>query len=66
MKILKVLELMASSDKSWEDATQNAVTKASETVKNIKSAWVQDQSVVVSENKITEFRVTLKISFEVE
>lgn len=66
MKILKVLELMASSDKSWEDATQNAVTKASETVKNIKSAWVQDQSVVVNENKITEFRVTLKISFEVE
>ncbi|MFA7447875.1 MAG: dodecin family protein [Weeksellaceae bacterium] len=66
MKILKVLELMASSDKSWEDATQKAVTKASETVKNIKSAWVQDQSVVVKDNQITEFRVALKVSFEVK
>lgn len=66
MKILKVLELMASSDKSWEDATQKAVAKASETVKNIKSAWVQDQSVVVKDNQITEFRVALKVSFEVK
>ena len=43
MAVLKVLELIGSSDKSWEDATEKAIAKASETVKNIKSAWVQDQ-----------------------
>ncbi|NPA43611.1 MAG: dodecin domain-containing protein [Chlorobi bacterium] len=66
MAVLKVIELMANSDKSWEDAAANAVKKASETVKNIRSAYVQDQSVVVKDGKITEYRVTLKVTFEVE
>lgn len=66
MEILKVLEIMSCSDKSWEDATQKAITKASQSVKGIKSAWVQDQSVVVKDNQITEYRVALKISFSVE
>lgn len=66
MAVLKVLEIMANSQKGWEDATENAIKEASKTIKNIKSAYVRDQSVVVHNNAITEYRVTLKISFEIE
>lgn len=66
MAVLKVLELIGSSDKSWEDATEKAIAKASETVKNIKSAWVQDQKVSVENGKITEYRVILKVTFKIE
>lgn len=64
MSVVKVIEVMASSKKSWEDATQQAVSKASKTLKNIRSAWVQDQSVSIDKGKIKEYRVTLKLSFE--
>jgi hypothetical protein len=65
MSVLKVIELMASSEKSWEDAVQNAVTTAGKTLKGIRSVWIQDQSAVVKDGKIAEFRVTCKITFEV-
>ena len=64
--VLKVIELMAGSEKSWEDAAKNAIEKASKSVNNIKSAWVKDQSVSVKDNKITEYRVTVKVSFGVD
>ena len=66
MAILKVLEILASSDKSWEDATQKAVKKASKSVNNIKSAFVQSQSVTVDGDEVKEYRVNLKITFEVK
>jgi flavin-binding protein dodecin len=66
MSVVKVLEVMSNSTKSWEDATQNAVLHASKTVKHIKSVWIQDQSALVQENKIIEYRVTVKMSFEIE
>jgi len=66
MAVIKVIELMANSDKSWEDATKKAIKKASKTVKGIRSAYVQDQSVVVKNGEITEYRVTLKVSFEIK
>jgi len=65
MAVLKVIEIMASSEKSWEDATAVAVKIAGKTVKVIRSVYVQDMSAVVNKNKITEFRVNVKISFEV-
>lgn len=65
MSVLKVIEVMSSSTESWEDAVQNAVKSASKTVKEIRSVYVQDQSAVVKNNKVTEFRVTCKITFEV-
>ena len=65
MPVLKVIEIMASSEKSWEDATASAVKMAAKTVKEIRSVYVQDMSAVVRDNKITEFRVNVKISFEV-
>ena len=65
MAVLKVIEILASSEKSWEDAVRNAVATANKTVKGIRSAYVQDQSVTVRDGVVTEFRVTCKISFEV-
>jgi len=65
MAILKVIEILSSSDKSWEDATAKGVAKASKTVKNIKSAFVQSQSVTVEAGNVKEYRVNLKLSFEV-
>ena len=65
MAILKVIEIMASSSKSWEEAASNAVKEASKTVKNIKSVYIQDQSALVEKGKIVEFRVNTKITFQV-
>lgn len=66
MAVLKVIEVMASSSKSWEDAALSAVKRTSKTVKNIKSVWVQDQSIMLNKNgKAKEYRVNCKISFEV-
>ncbi len=67
MAILKVLEILANSPKGWEEATQNAVTHATKTVRNIRSVNVSNQSALVDKKgKITEYRVNVKISFEVE
>ncbi len=66
MSVLKVVELMANSKKSWEDATEKAIKKASKSIKNIKSAYVQDQSVVVNNGEVSEYRINLKVSFEVK
>jgi dodecin len=66
MAVMKVIELMASSPKSWEDATQAAVAKAGKSLKGIKSVWVQDQSATVdSKGKVSAYRVTVKVTFEV-
>jgi len=65
MAVLKVIEILASSPVSWEDATASAVKMAAKTVKEIRSVYVKEQSAVVVKNKITEYRVDVKISFEV-
>ena len=64
MAVLKVIEVLANSDKSWEDATKNAVKQASKTVKNIKSVYIQDQIAMVKGDDVTEFRVNVKLTFE--
>jgi flavin-binding protein dodecin len=65
MAVLKVIELLASSEKNWEDAAQNAVKMAAKTISGIRSVYIQDMSAVVKGDKISEFRVNAKISFEV-
>lgn len=65
MAILKVIEILAESPKSWEEATKIAVAEAARTVKNIKSAYVQEQSVVIEKNKVSKYRVNVKITFAV-
>ena len=67
MAIVKVLEIMANSKKSWEDAAQNAVKHAAKTLRNIKSVNVSNMSANVDKKGIiNEFRVNVKISFEIE
>ena len=66
MAILKVIEVLANSTKSWEDAAQNAVTQAAKSVKYIRSVYVQEQSASVEGDTITEYRVNVKITFEVK
>ena len=66
MSVLKVIELLADSDESWEDATKKGVVKASKSVKHIKSAFVQSRSVTVEDGEVEKYRVNLKITFEVK
>jgi len=66
MAVLKVIEVLSNSDKSWEDATQKAVSKAAKTLKNVRSVYISEQSALVSGDKITEYRVNAKITFEID
>lgn len=66
MAILKVIEVLSNSKKSWEDATAKAVKQASKSVKNIRSVYVQDQSAIVNDGAVVEYRVNLKLTFEVK
>ena len=64
MALIKIIEIMTESDKSWEDAAQKAVEKASKSIHNIRSVWVKDLSAEVEKGKITSWRLNCKISFE--
>ena len=66
MAILKVVEILAQSEKNWEDAAQLAVQEAAKTVRNIKSIYIQEMEATVENDRITHYRVNAKISFEVE
>lgn len=66
MAVLKVIEVLANSEKSWEDATRKAVAEAAKSLKNIRSVYVQEQSAAVKGGEVTEFRVNVKITFEIE
>lgn len=63
--VIKVIEIMASSPDGWEAATQVALNEASKSVRGIKSIYVNEMSATVDNNKITNYRVNTKISFEV-
>lgn len=67
MSIAKVIELSSSSPKGVEDAVQKGLSKVSQTVKNIKSAWVNEIRVMTNDDgSITEWRVNMRINFVVE
>lgn len=61
--IKQVIEILASSDKSFEDALQRAVENLSSSVPNISSIYIKDQSCKVRDNRIVEYRITAKVSF---
>lgn len=63
MSVAKVTEIISSSSKGFDDAVAKGVARADKTLKNVKSAWVKDQQAVVKDGKISEYRVTLKVSF---
>ena len=58
--------MLSNSKKSWEDATAKAVKQASKSVKNIRSVYVQEQSAIVNGDAVVEYRVNLKLTFEVK
>jgi len=66
MAVVKVIEILAESEVSWENATKEAVQEASKTIKNIQSVYIESFQAVVKDNKITKYRVDAKISFVVE
>ena len=63
MSVAKVTEITASSTKSFEDAIQTGITRASKTLDQLQGAWIQDQEIQVSDGKVTEYRVRMKITF---
>ncbi len=66
MSVARVTEIKSSSTKSFDDAVKEGVSRAAKTLKNIKSAWVENQEVIVDDGKVTEYRVQLKVTFILE
>ena len=65
-KVVKVIELLSESSKSWEDAAQNAISEASKTLRNIRSVYVKELSAAVENGKITSYRLNSKVTLELE
>jgi dodecin len=63
MSVAKIIEISCESSKSFEDAIQGGIARTSKTVHNIKGAWVKEQQVVIENNKISMYRVDLKVTF---
>ncbi len=63
MSVARVTEITASSHKSFEDALRIGISRDSKTLNNVKGAWIQEQTCVVEDGKVTEYRVNLKVSF---
>lgn len=64
--MLKVIEVLAESDRSWEDAAQQAITKASRSVHGIKSIYIKNFEAKVENNAVQSYRINAKISFELD
>ena len=63
MAIAKVTEIWSASPKSFDDAVRIGIERASKTLQNIKSAWIQEQKAKIENGKITEYRVNMKVTF---
>ena len=61
--VARVTEIIASSKKSFEDAVDNGVKRATKTLKNVAGAWVASQELVIAKGRVTEYRVRLKVTF---
>jgi len=63
VSVAKVVEITASSPKSFEDAIQSGVARASKTLDGIQGAWIKEQKIIVAGGKVTEFRVNMSVTF---
>lgn len=63
MSVAKITEIQSTSTKSFDDAIQAGIARASKTLRNLTGAWVKSQRVVIDNGKITEYRVAMKITF---
>lgn len=66
MSIARVTEISATSPNGFDDAVKNGLNRASKTLRNIKSAWVKDQNVMLSDGDVKEFKVNLLVTFELD
>lgn len=66
MSVGKIIELSATSTKSFEDAVLEGVKRAADTLSSVKGAWIKEQEVVIKDGKIAEYRVKLKVTFILE
>ncbi|QGT79593.1 dodecin domain-containing protein [Guyparkeria halophila] len=64
--MLKVIEVLAESEQSWEDAANQAIAKASRSIHGIKSIYIKDFEAKVEDNRITRYRINAKITFELD
>ena len=65
-KVVKVIELMSESPKSWEDAAANAVREANKTLRNIRSVYVKDMTASVENGRVTSYRLNSKVTLELD
>jgi len=63
MSVARVTEITASSPKSFEDAVQIGVDRACKTLEGVQGAWIKEQKAVIKNNKIVEYRITMKVTF---
>jgi dodecin len=63
MSVAKVIEVISSSKKSFEDAVSQGISRAADSLHDVTGAWIQDQKVVVSKGKVVEYRVSMKVTF---
>lgn len=66
MAVAKIIELTSRSSKSFDDAVEQGLHKATDSIKNVQSAWIKDQQVLVDNGSISNYQVTLKVTFMVE
>jgi flavin-binding protein dodecin len=66
MSIARITEISSTSEKSFEDAIQSAVGRASKTLRNVRGAWVKDQQIKIEAGRIIEYQVNLLITFVLE
>jgi flavin-binding protein dodecin len=63
MSVARITEISSTSDKSFEDAIEQGVTRAAKTLHNLRSAWVKEQEVQIENGKIASYKVILKVTF---
>ena len=66
MSVAKVSEISATSKKSFEDAVVQGLERANKTLRNVRSAWIKEQQVRVSDGKITEYQVNMMVTFVID
>ena len=65
-KVVKVIELLSQSPKSWEDAAQGAVEEAAKTLRNVRSLYIKESTAEVDDGKVTNYRINAKVTFDLE
>jgi len=66
MSVARVTEIIASSKESFEAAVREGIARATKTIRNVRGAWIQDQKIVLMDDQIVEYRVTMKVTFVID